>query len=73
MTNTASIDSVGIIGIGAMGWPMATNLQRRGNSPCVCDIDSQAVAAATGCGLVACDSAAALRHRNRGGRRCDAD
>ena len=63
MTNTASIDSVGIIGIGAMGWPMATNLQRRGNSPCVCDIDPQAVAAATGCGLVACDSAAALAAR----------
>ena len=42
---------------------MAMDLQRRGNSPCVCDSDPRALAAATACGLVACDSAAALAAR----------
>ncbi|HUG22352.1 NAD(P)-dependent oxidoreductase [Piscinibacter sp.] len=60
MTTDASI---GLIGIGAMGLPMATNLQRRGHAPWVRDTDPRAVAAATDSGLVACDSAAALAQR----------
>ena len=60
MPNGASMGSLGIIGIGAMGLPVATNLQRRGHVPYVRDIDAQAVNAAAAGGLMACDSAASL-------------
>jgi L-threonate 2-dehydrogenase len=63
MTHSAITGSVGIIGIGAMGWPIARNLQRRGRAPCVRDIDPRAVAAATAHGLVACESGADLARR----------
>jgi 3-hydroxyisobutyrate dehydrogenase len=55
--------SIGIVGIGAMGLPMARRLQRCGQAPLVRDIDARAVAAAEASGLVACDSAAALAER----------
>jgi len=51
MSGKASIGTVGIIGIGAMGLPMALNLMRRGHAPCVRDIDPAAVAAARSSGL----------------------
>ena len=51
---------IGIIGIGAMGFAMATNLRRRGHTLHVRDIDPAAVAAAATQGIPACDSAAAL-------------
>ena len=51
---------LGIIGIGAMGYAMATNLQGRGHAPRVRDIDAQAVDAANAQGLTTCDSPAAL-------------
>ena len=57
--------SVGIIGIGAMGLPIARNLKRRGGAPFVRDIDAGAVRKAAAAGLVACDSAACLA------RKCD--
>ncbi len=57
--------SVGVIGIGAMGAPMARHLQRSGYAPRVRDIDPAAVAAAAADGLAVCDSAAALA------RECD--
>ena len=53
----------GIIGIGAMGWPMARNLQRRGVAPLVRDIDARAVSTAAAHGVEACGSAAALASR----------
>jgi L-threonate 2-dehydrogenase len=56
----SDIPRIGIIGIGAMGFAMATNLQRRGHAPRVRDIDPAAVAAARALGLTACDSPAAL-------------
>ncbi len=52
--------SVGIVGIGAMGLPMAANLQRRGHAVHVCDVDAAALAAAAAQGLAACGSAAEL-------------
>jgi L-threonate 2-dehydrogenase len=55
--------SIGVVGIGAMGLPMARQLLRRGRAPLVRDIDPQAVAAAAAAGLVACESAAALAQR----------
>jgi 3-hydroxyisobutyrate dehydrogenase len=55
--------SIGIVGIGAMGLPMARQLQRRGHAPLVRDIEPQAVAAAAAAGLVACGSAAELAAR----------
>ena len=51
---------LGIIGIGAMGYAMATNLQGRGHAPRVRDIDAQAVDAAKAQGLTTCDSPVAL-------------
>jgi 3-hydroxyisobutyrate dehydrogenase len=59
----AASASIGIVGIGAMGLPMARRLQACGQAPAVRDIDPQTVAAAQACGLVACDSAAALAER----------
>ena len=44
---------VGIVGIGAMGLPMARNLMRRGMAPQVRDIDPKAVAAALALGASA--------------------
>jgi len=63
MADTASTGTVGIIGIGAMGRPMAMNLQRLGHAPFVRDVDPAAVALAQAEGLVACDSAIALAER----------
>ena len=51
---------VGIVGIGAMGFAMATNLKARGHAPPVRDIDPKTLAAATAHGLAVCDSAARL-------------
>ncbi len=51
---------VGIVGIGAMGLAMATNLRARGHALHVRDIDPAAVAAAAAQGIPACDSPAAL-------------
>src|SRR4051812_34542730 len=51
---------IGIIGIGAMGLPMARNLQRRGLAPQVRDVDPAVSNAALSLGLVTCDSAASL-------------
>lgn len=51
---------IGIVGIGAMGLPMARNLHRRGYAPKVCDIDPAALAAAVATGIAACDTPAAL-------------
>jgi len=54
---------IGIVGIGAMGFAMATNLHRRGHALQVRDIDAAAVAAAAAQGIRACDSPAALAAR----------
>ncbi|HEY4067907.1 MAG TPA: NAD(P)-dependent oxidoreductase [Burkholderiaceae bacterium] len=51
---------IGIIGIGAMGFAIATNLKHRGRAPRVRDVDPKAVAAAAAEGLVHADSPAAL-------------
>ena len=51
---------IGIVGIGAMGLPMARNLHRKGYALKVCDIDPAALAAAAACGIAACDTPAAL-------------
>ena len=51
---------IGIIGIGAMGYAMATNLQRRGCAVPVRDIEPKIVDAAAKQGLAVCDSPAAL-------------
>lgn len=51
---------IGVIGIGAMGFAMAANLQRRGYRVQVRDIDPAAVAAAAAIGLASCESSAAL-------------
>jgi L-threonate 2-dehydrogenase len=51
---------IGIVGIGAMGLPMARRLQRTGYTPRVHDIDPVAVAAAAALGINACDTPAAL-------------
>ena len=53
----------GIIGIGAMGFAMATNLKARGHAPKVRDIDPATMAAARAQGLEACESSAALAER----------
>ncbi len=52
--------TVGIVGIGAMGWPMACHLQRLGHPPFVRDIDPRAQARAVAQGLKACRSPAEL-------------
>ncbi len=54
------VGTVGVIGIGAMGLPMAANLQRRGHAVRVCDVDAAARAAAAAQGIEACGSAAEL-------------
>ena len=51
---------IGIVGVGAMGLPMAANLQRRGHAVRVCDVDAVALAAAAAQGLTARGSAAEL-------------
>ncbi len=55
---------VGIVGIGAMGLPIARNLQGRRYRLAVCDIDPMAVAAALALGIDACDSPATLAARS---------
>lgn len=55
---------IGIVGIGAMGLPIARNLHGRGHRLAVCDIDPVAIAAATAIGIEACDSPAALAARS---------
>ena len=55
---------VGVVGIGAMGLSIARNLHGRGFRLAVRDIDPGAAAAATGLGIDACDSAAALAARS---------
>ena len=52
--------SIGIIGIGAMGFAMATNLHGRGHALQVRDIDPNAEAAATTQGIAVSDTPAAL-------------
>ncbi len=51
---------IGIVGIGAMGLPMARNLHRKGYALAVCDIDPAALAAAAAAGITACMSPAEL-------------
>ena len=51
---------IGIVGIGAMGLPMARNLHRKNCAPKVCDIDPAAVATAAAFGIAACASPAEL-------------
>lgn len=63
MTSTSTAGAVGLIGIGAMGWPMALNLHRRGLAPVVRDIEPQAVDRAVAQGLAVAESAAALAAR----------
>ena len=53
-------ERIGIIGIGAMGFAMATHLHGRGHALQVRDIDPNAMAAAKAHGIAACDSPAAL-------------
>ena len=53
-------ERIGIIGIGVMGFAMATNLHQRGHALQVRDIDSKAASAAEAQGIPACDSPAAL-------------
>ncbi len=55
---------IGVVGIGAMGLPIARNLQRRGHLVRVRDIDPAAVAAAAALGLEASDSPAALAEQS---------
>ena len=55
---------IGVVGIGAMGWPIARNLHGRGHRLAVCDIDPVAVAAAVALGIEACDSPVALAARS---------
>lgn len=62
MSNFATTDRVGIVGIGAMGLPMARNLRRRGIAPYVRDVDPARVALAVADGLLPCESAEALGH-----------
>lgn len=52
--NTRS--TLGFIGLGNMGLPMALNLLKQSYSLCVYDLNPQAVANAVSCGAVACDS-----------------
>ena len=68
-TETNNTTRIGIIGIGAMGFAMATNLHQRGRRPHVRDIDPAAVAAAAALGIPACDSPAALALRSKGETR----
>ncbi|MEO8807989.1 MAG: NAD(P)-dependent oxidoreductase [Burkholderiaceae bacterium] len=56
----ASMPRIGIVGIGAMGLPMARNLHRKGYPLKVRDVDPAAVAAAAAIGIEACASPAAL-------------
>ena len=56
----AGVGRVGVIGIGAMGGPMARHLQHCGVAPRVCDIDPGVCAAASADGIALSDSAAAL-------------
>jgi 3-hydroxyisobutyrate dehydrogenase len=56
----ARVPRIGIVGIGAMGLPMARNLHRKGYAPKVCDIDPAALAAASAAGIEACVSPAEL-------------
>ncbi len=56
----AGTPRIGIVGIGAMGLPMARNLHRKGYAPRVCDVDPAAVAAAAAFGIEACATPAAL-------------
>ena len=58
MSNTKP--RIGIIGIGAMGFAMATNLQGRGHLLQVRDIDPKATEAAAALDIATCDSSAAL-------------
>ncbi len=60
MSTSAAPPRIGIVGIGAMGFAMATNLHARGHAIRVRDIDPAAVAAAAARGIAACDSAAAV-------------
>lgn len=57
---SADAPRIGIVGIGAMGLPMARNLHRKGHAPKVCDIDPAALAAAAAAGITACASPAEL-------------
>lgn len=63
MMESVSIGTVGIVGIGAMGWPIARNLQRRGHTPGVRDVDAKAAAAAATAGMHVYASPAALAER----------
>ena len=56
----ANAPRIGIVGIGAMGLPMARNLRRKGYALRVCDIDPAALSAAAEFGIAACDTPAAL-------------
>ena len=60
MSTSAAPPRIGIVGIGAMGFAMATNLHARGHAIRVRDIDPAAVAAAAARGIAVCDSAAAV-------------
>jgi len=55
---------IGIVGIGAMGLPMARHLHRKGRAPKVCDVDPAAVAAAAAAGIEACASPAELAEQS---------
>ena len=54
------MNSVGIVGIGAMGMAMARNLQARGHHVCSRDVRAGADAQARAAGLTVCDSPRAL-------------
>jgi 3-hydroxyisobutyrate dehydrogenase-like beta-hydroxyacid dehydrogenase len=59
MTSTSPL-SVGVIGLGAMGRPMAEYLLKAGHPTTVLDLDAGAVAAVVGQGATAADSLAAI-------------
>lgn len=60
----APTTKVGIVGIGAMGFAMATNLHGRGHAIRVRDIDPAATAAASARGIAVEDSAGAVAARS---------
>ncbi|MCG8690547.1 MAG: NAD(P)-binding domain-containing protein [Minwuiales bacterium] len=60
MTQSTGRERIGFIGLGAMGRPMASNLQRKGNDLVVYELNPEAVDALVGLGARAAGSVAEL-------------